>query len=1133
MKLALNSITASNYCVAFSISLLLALTLVLPSRAQFTTARLNGTVTDGSGLALVGASIRVEQVGTGYAQSATTDPVGQYLFPSLPVGNYRVTATIAGFKTYIQQGIILAVGQARTVPIRMELGSVVENVTVTANASMVTTDSATLGQVIDEKAVVELPLSSRYVQQLVFLTPGAANVTANYCAANCEGGVFPSEQYAKVNGAGANGVSYQLDGADFNDTYINTNLPFPNPDAIQEFNLMTANMSAIYGDAIGGVVNVSLKSGSDTIHGGAFEFAQNSIFNSKNYFATSVSPLNQNQFGGDIGGPILKNRLFYFGSYQGTRFSATNNGLGAYVPNANERLGDFSDLLPAAGICSEALGTCVQLVDPTTGIPFVNNQIPVSPIATYILNQIPLPNAESLGIPAPPGEPNDGLYYDGLPAVQTTNEYLVKVDFIAGKHHLSGHYFQQSYSQPLVLPPSTNILKMRGDSETLRDKNVSVVDIYTISSHALLGSYYGLTIINGNTYSSAPFTMADAGVTIALPPSKGGGNVPSLNLGASTFGLGSGIYGVWNRGDQSLREVATITKGKHVLQFGGELVRVTQPMGNTFQQGGTFEFTNALTGYDMADFELGAMSSFTQGGGLYLDFTGINWSTFVQDDWKITSRFTLSAGLRWDPFIPSKDSLGRVACFEPGAAQSVRYPNAPADLIYGGSNHDKGCPAAGIFADYTNYGPRLGFTYQLDSNGKSSLRGGIGYYYEPPNSLIYQQMVGVPPFAPVINLTDISFADPYGSAGVISPFPGEFGPSNPGPSATFPSGAISFSQLQDPHLKLPMILTYNLTFEHSFWKDWLFRMAYVGNNGHRLYGTGDQESGLLQLNPAIYVPGQSTEDNTQQRRVYPGYASIASINSGVNSNFNALQVTLEKRLSKGFSLLTNFSWAKALDDYAPQGSPYYTNTCTCGRHFDYGASADDLSKVFKLSGSYETPHIHGNGFVSKLGNGWQLTAIASLQTGNPFTIFSGVDNSFSAIGADRADLTIPNIRGAVIGHVPHPGVIGQWFDPTAFTANAIGTFGNSGKNAMFGPRFFDTDLAAIKNFKFRERFIIQFRGEFFNAFNNVNFGLPGNVQNSPGFGQISGTQGSGAYGGPTSYGTSQPRTMQFGLKASF
>ena len=1119
--------------LCFCMELLAALAFIIPSHAQFTTARLSGTVSDASGRALPGATLHAEQIGTGFTQTTTSGTTGEYVFPSLPVGIYRLTATISGFKSHIQEGIELAVGQAVTVPIAMDLGSVVENITVEANASMVTTDSAMLGQVIDQKQVVELPLSSRYVQQLVFLTPGASNVTANYCAANCEGGVFPSEQYAKVNGAGANGVSYQLDGADFNDTYINTNLPFPNPDAIQEFNLMTANMSAIYGDAMGGVVNVSLKSGTEKIHGGAFEFAQNSVFNSKNYFATSVSPLSQNQFGGDVGGPILKKRLFYFGSFQGTRFSATNNGEGAYVPNAQERLGDFSDLLPAAGICSTSLGTCVQLVNPATGEPYVNNQIPVSPIATYILNKIPLPNATALGFPAPEGEPADGLYYNGLPTVQNTYEFLGKLDLNVGPHHLSGHYFQQNYSQPLVLPPSSNILEMSGSSETLIDKNVSVVDLYTISPHALLGSYYGLTIINGHTYSSAPFSMVDAGVNMAVPAGKGSGNVPSLNVSANTFGLGSGNYGVWNRGDQSLREIATLTKGKHVLQFGGEAVRVTQPMGNTFQQGGTFNFTDALSGYDMADFELGAVSSFIQGGGLYLNFSGINWSAFVQDDWKVTSRLTLSAGLRWDPFIPSKDSLGRVACFEPGAPQSVRYPNAPPGLIYGGSNHDPGCPEAGIFADYGNYGPRLGFASQLDGKAKSSLRGGVGYYYEPPNSLIYQQMVGVPPFAPVINLTDVSFADPYGSAGVTNPFPAGFGPGTPGPSAQFPSGAISFSQLQDPHLRLPMILTYNLTFEHSFAPDWLFRLAYVGNNGHRLYGTGDQESGLLQLNPAIYVPGQSSEDNTQQRRVYPQYGSIASINSGVDSNYNAMQVTVEKRISKGFSILSNFSWAKGLDDYAPQGSPYYTNTCTCGRHFDYGPSADDISKVFKFNGTYETPQVHAARFVRSVLNGWELTAILSKQTGTPFTIFSGVDNSFSAIGADRADLTVADIRMAYIGKLPHPGVQGQWFDPTAFTANAVGTFGNSGKNAMFGPGFFDTDLAAIKNFKLGERLSFQFRGEFFNAFNNVNFGLPGNVQNSPGFGQIGGTQGSGAYGGPTSYGTSQPRTMQFGLKASF
>jgi len=1133
MKMTLVHVLCAHRCASLLVGLVLVASLGEPSSAQFTTAQLNGPVADTSGAALVGATVEVVQVGTGYRKSTTTDVSGEYLFPSLPVGDYQITVTLSGFSTYTQKGITLATGQAVTLPIKMKVGSDAQNITVNANASMVTTDSATLGQLIDQKDIVGLPLDNRYVQQLVFLTPGAANVTANYCAANCEGGVFPSEQYAKVNGAGANGVSYQLDGADYNDTYINTNLPFPNPDAIQDFNLMTSNMSATYGDAIGGVVNVTLKSGTDSIHGDAFEFAQNSVFNAKNYFATTVSPLSQNQFGGDVGGPIIKNRLFYFGSYQGTRFSTTNNGQGAFVPNAAERTGDFSDLLPAAGICSESLGTCVQLVNPNTGVPYLNNQIPVSPVATYILNKIPLPNAAALGFPATPGEPNDALYYNGLPTVQTTNEYLAKVDFNAGKHSLSGHYFQQSYSQPLALPPVTNILEMSGSFETLIDKNVSVVDLYTISPHILLGSYYGLTIIDGTTFSSAPFSMADAGVNIAVPASKGAGDVPSLNLGVSSFGLGSGQYGVWNRGDQSLREIATFTKGKHTIQFGGEMVRVTQPMGNAFQEGGTFNFTNALTGDDIADFELGAMSSFIQGGGLYLDFTGINWSAFAQDDWKANSRLTVSAGLRWDPFIPSKDNLGRVACFEPGAAESVRYPNAPPDLIYGGANHDPGCPNAGIFANYANYGPRLGFAYQLAADGKTSVRGGAGYYYEPPNSLIYQQMVGVPPFAPVINLTDISLADPYGSAGVTNPFPAEFGPQNPGPNAPFPSGAISFSQLQDTHLRLPMVLSYNLTFEYGFWQNWLFRAAYVGNNGHRLYGTGDQESGLLQLNPAIYSPGNSTESNTQQRRVYPNYGSIASINSGVNSNYNAAQFTIEKRFSQGFSLLSNFSWAKAMDDFAPQGSPYFTNTCVCGRHFDYGPSADDLSKVFKINGNYETPQVHVQKVGDKLLNGWELTGIVSKQTGNPFTIFSGVDNSFSAIGSDRADLTVGNIHDAFLGHVPHPGVIGQWFNPTAFTANAIGTYGDSGKNGLFGPGYFDTDLAVIKNQKFHERVSVQFRAELFNAFNHVNFGLPGNVQNSIGFGQIGGTQGSGAFGGPTSYGTSQPRSVQFGAKASF
>jgi len=936
-------------------------------------------------------------------------------------------------------------------------------------------------------------------------------MTPTYCAVNCEGGVFPDEQYAKVNGAGANGVSYQLDGADYTDTYINTNLPFPNPDAIQEFSVTTDNMSAVYGDAIGGVVNVTLKSGSNSVHGNGFGFFRNSALDARNYFATSVSPLSQNQFGGNIGGPILKQRLFYFGSYQGTRFSSTNNGLVDFVPNAAERTGDFSDLLP---------GT--QLVNPATGVPYANNQIPVSPIAAYILNGIPTPNG-----------PNNELTFNGEPTVQDTDEFLVKLDYIFSKHHLSGHYFQHQYTQPLVLPPASNQLEMTSSAETLIDRNVSVVDLYTISPHFLLGSYYGYSMLDGTTYSGAAWTIADAGVKIAMPLNVGGVNKAGVNVGVGgDFGLGSGNWGVWNRGDQSLREIATLTTGKHVVQFGGQAVRLTEPIGNSFQEDGTFRFTNDLTGNNMADFELGVVSAFIQGGGLYLNVTGINWSAFVQDDWRPTPRLTISAGLRWDPFIPPKDSLRRVSCFEPGAPQSLRYPNAPADLMFAG---DHGCPGAGIFSNYNNFGPRFGFAYRLTQDGKTSIRGGVGYYYEPPNSLIYQQIVGVPPFAPIINLTDVSLADPYGSAGIADPFPTEFGPRNPGSNATFPSD-ISFSQIQSPHLRLPMVLTWNLTVERSIGKNWMVRGAYVGNDGHRLYGTGDQESGLLQLNPAIYIPGQSTEANTQQRRVYPDYGSIAEIDTGVNSNYNAGEFTLQRRFTRGFSVLSNFTWAKGLDDFGPPSlyTPYFTNTCSCGRYFDYGPSDSDLNKTFKINGTYELPQIAAQKLAAKLINGWELTAIASWQTGFPFTIFSGVDNSFSAMGQDRADLTVPNIQDAVLSTGrSHAQLTNEWFNTADFAPNAMGTFGDTGKNALRGPRFFDADLAAIKTTKVNERVSLEIRAEFFNAFNNVNFGTPGNVLGASGFGQITGLAGSNSYNGPTSYGTAQPRIIQFGIKLSF
>jgi hypothetical protein len=456
-------------------------------------------------------------------------------------------------------------------------------------------------------------------------------------------------------------------------------------------------------------------------------------------------------------------------------------------------------------------------------------------------------------------------------------------------------------------------------------------------------------------------------------------------------------------------------------------------------------------------------------------------------------------------------------------------------MLFGGKNHDPGCPASSIYNNPKNFGPRVGFAYRITENGNTSVRGGAGYYYQAPNTVAFEDVVGVPPFSPIINLASspgapwVDVADPYGSQQASNPFPAQFGPVNPGPNATFPSSGISFSQIFDRHFRLPMVLAWNLTVEHGFKQDWMLRVAYVGNSGHHLSGTGDQESGLLQLNPSHW-------DATLQQEVpvYPLYGSIASINSGVDSNYNAAQITLEKRMTHGFSFLTNFTWSRELNDFAPAGgSPYLTNSCSCGRYFDYGPSDDDLSKTFKINGEYMVPHVGLPKAIDKIVNGWGLSGTVSWQTGFPFSIFSGADNSLSGMLGDRADLAVSSVQQSILGGGrSHAAQVAEWFNTSAFQQNATGTFGDTGKNILRGPRFFDTDLAALKNVKISERLSMEFRAEFFNAFNNVNFGRPdGNLADiGTTYGEITGLAGGSS---SNTYGTAQPRIIQFAVKLSF
>jgi hypothetical protein len=1070
--------------------------------AQFTTASLSGTVVDPSGAAVPKAQVKVENTGTGFTRTTASGNGGDYLFPVLPVGEYTLTVVASGFQTYVQKGIILTVNRAATQLVTLKLGRQTQEVTVSGNASLVTTSSAAVGQLVNQKDTVDLPLNGRATQALVFLVPGANDVTSNYCGAGCEGGVYPTEQYADVNGGGPNGVNYQLDGADNNDTYMNTNLPFPDPDAVQEFNVQTGNMSAEYGNAESGVVNIVTKSGTNQFHGDTFDFVRNYIFDSRNFFAPTRDTLKQNQFGGTLGGPLKKDKLFFFGSYQGTRTRTAPNGQIAVVPTDAERTGDFSALcgqFDAAGNCTNPSGT--QLVNPFTGATLPYNQIPSSMISQPSLNLLKY-------VP-PPNFPGGILNYLGAATNTDDDQVLGKVDYYRGNHHVSGRYFFSNFSEPAT-PLGSDILALNANANRVRVQTISLNDDYTVSPHLLLNTWFGWNQQNGGYIASTPFSANALGVNIAPSPS------PQIDITiGGYFSALSANVGAYNRGDMTLREVATAVHGKHQIAFGGEMLRVRAPIANQYQQGGIFDFTDSLSGDNLADFMLGATTQFVQAGGIYGNITGTKWSAFIQDDWRATSRLTLSGGLRWDPYFPYTDSEGRLPCFEPGK-QSQRYPNAPLGLLFA---NDPGCPAGTVYSNLSNFAPRVGFAYRLTSDAKTSLRGGAGYYYQPPETLAFQDDVGVAPFAPIYTLNVVNFADPFGSAGMANPFPAEFGPKLPPSSATFPlPTTVGYFFARGFHL--PEVTIWNLTLERQVGKTWLFSAAYVGNKATHLYGTSDQEP-MADINAAVYMPGNSTEANTQQRRPYTNFGPMGMIDSGFNSNYNALELNAQKYLSHGLSFLANYTWSRNFSDFSESLNQSYYQTDPFSRSFNYGPSESDIPYVFKFSGTWEIPHVHLGGAGDKLLNGWELAPILVWQSGLPYSIMSGLDNSFTGDFSDRADFIGTKVSQAKFNpDRPHGQLIQEYFNTALFVPNAIGTFGNSAKNNLRGPGLFNTDLALLKNTKISEHLTLQFRAEFYNAFNNVAFGLPDFTTTDPTFGQILSTAGS-------------PRIMQFAFKLLF
>lgn len=1082
--------TSVYFLLSFALSVLVIAFLgVIPAQAQYTTASLAGTVVDPSGAAVPGAKITVTNINTGLTRTNQTGSDGSFLYASLPVGPYSLTVQKTGFVTYVQKGIVLTVNQTASVSVSLKLGQVSSQVTVSANTETVNTRSGTVRQLVGQQAIVDLPLNGREPQQLIFLVPGAVNATSHFCLVNCQGGVYPGEQEAIVNGTGPGGVNYQLDGGDYNDTYMNTNLPFPNPDAVQEFSTQSSGMSAEYGHAAGGVVNIVTKSGTNSFHGDAFEFLRNGALNARNFFAPRQDTLKRNQFGGSGGGPIIKNKMFFFGTIQATRVRSAAQGVVAFVPTAAERNGDFS-----------AIST--QLVNPVTGQPFAGNQISTdqfSPASKFFLQHMPLPNG-----------PGNQLTFPGPRLVTNDLQFMPKVDYVTSKHHITVRYFWTRFTEPPdIAAAKTNILAADGSGNEVKIQNIAVGDSYTRSPTLLFHTWVGYDRQTGGSLSGAPFGFPDAGVNIAAP------TPPEISLSVSGFfGVGTNHFGIFNRSDWSIREDVTKIKGKNEIQFGGQVLQVKNHINNTFSMAGSFNFSNDLSGNNLVDFLLGDASNFSQGGGEFKDMVGNLYDLYFQDNYHATPRLMLQMGMRWDPYLPFQETKGRVVCFRPGY-QSSRYPNAPLGMIFGGAGNnsiapDPGCPMAGAYPNLGNWAPRLGFAYRLTKNGKTSLRGGAGIYYNPPMTTQFNAFADAAPFAPRFVLSGVvNFVNPYGSQGLANPFPAEYGPTIPGSNAAFSLPAsIRWFFPSDFHMS--RISTWNLEIERQLHGNWLLKLGYIGNKGTFL-SNGSESS--QEINPAIYIPGQSTEANTQSRRPYPNFSSIGLYGSGHNSNYNGLQITVQKRFSKGLQMLANYTWSKAIDNYG-DSNPFNEN-------FDYGISSYNIPQLFNLSGVWHLPHPSGaSGALGRVANGWELTGIWTWRSGFPFSIASGTDNSFSGVGSDRADFTGTNLSQANLDpNRSHAKLIKEYFNTAVFAPNAVGTFGNTAKNIMKGPGYFDVDLGLLKTTAITENVSAQFRAEFFNTFNNVNFGQPGATLGSSSFGVISSAL--------------DPRIIQFALKLSF
>jgi Carboxypeptidase regulatory-like domain len=1161
------------------------------SRADIT-GSISGVITDPSGAVIPGATVTAIAASTNTEHTTVTDSKGFYSFPALNVDHYNVSARQAGFRDFLDKNVAIDANSQIRVDIKMQLGNVADTVTVLSDALQVETESTQLGDLIPGSQIISMPLDGRSYIDLMALQPGVSPYQGmstdviGIGGSGVSGGLTNGTQ--SVNGSRATGNGFMVNGADAEEGVLNGAAIIPNLDSIAQFRILTSNFNAEYGNFGGGLINVVTKSGTNEFHGDLFNFLRNTDLDARNYYAPTRGVYIQNQFGGTIGGPIRKNKIFWFADYQGTRqiIGATQNFA---VPSMADRagmLGDQASRLetsaPAnggtgvngtywAGLLSNQLGYPVTAGEPyytagcasTSTCVFPNGIIPqnaISPVAQNMMKYIPQPNEVESGSP----------FYatSGFNETLSDDKGGARVDANTRYGSLFAYYFIDKFdsvnpywtgnvpgfnSSNLGTAQMANV----GLTTTFNSSTVNDVRLVYLRNINLLGTPMagqGLGVSLSSLGFNTPWGP-DGGFAGTTPEVDG---VPTMNFNNYSFGVSSRVERQYNNTFQILDNFSKII-GTHSLQFGADLHYDQIAERSFYSTGGGFNLGGQETGYDFADFLIGAPNFFSQGTEVLLDTRAKYYSFYGQDSWRATQTLTLNYGLRWEVSTPWYDATNKLETLIPGE-QSLTFPNAPAGIVF---PLDPGVPRTLAPTRYGNFAPRIGIAYApnvtdgflhklLGGAGQTSVRAGFGIFYTAIEDETSFLEGGDTPYGYGYGSTGpILLASPYiiRATGALQPnyFPFTFPPKNvspqhPDPNFPWPSVLpIAGSEYFYPHNVLPYTEQFQFSLQRSLGPSTVATVSYVGTVGRQLLtfleSNPSNQALCLQLsNPANVAPGSATcgpfgEQGTytmangtvvnSTRPVFGAqFGSNPYMKTMASSSYNSLQASLRYNKTYG-NFLIAYTYAKSMDNGS--GTLDATNPYNPGlsRALSLFNVPQDLTASYTINLPFDRLGWNGD-WGKRVAGGWAISGIATFAAGQPVQLSENDDRSLSGTSSDSIDVPSYAGGGAKLFVNKNPRSGQPFFNPNYFVPEPLGQVGDVMRRFFSGPGLLNFDTALLKNTQITEGTQLQFRAETFNTFNHTQFNNPSGLFNNTGV---------GGFGYVTS--AQSPRIMQIALKLLF